>query len=59
VADRLDALFTSEPRAAVAELEALVAETQKLLAEHMPDFDATLRRGPGTRDLPWGGGAGG
>jgi hypothetical protein len=59
VADRLDALFTSEPRAAVAELEALVAETQELLAEHMPDFDATLRRGPGTRDLPWGGGAGG
>ena len=53
IVDRLDALFSADPRTAVAGLEALVAETQALLGEHMPDFDATLRRGPGTRELPW------
>ena len=53
LADRLDALFTLGAREAVLELEALVAETQALLAEHLPDIDTTLRRGPGTRELPW------
>lgn len=53
LADRLEALFTLTPRAAIAELEALVAESQALLALHMPGFDATMRRGPGTREVPW------
>ena len=53
LAERLDALFSLPPHAAIAELETLVAETQPLLGEHMPAFDATLRRGPGTRDAPW------
>lgn len=53
LADRLEALFTLDPGVAVAELEALVAETQALLAEHMPGFDATMKHGPGTRELPW------
>ena len=51
--DRLEALFELESTAAVAELEALVAETQVLLAEHMPGFDSAMRRGPGTREIPW------
>ncbi|TMK60664.1 MAG: nucleotidyltransferase domain-containing protein [Actinobacteria bacterium] len=53
LADRLEALVSLEIATAIAELEALVAETQALLVEHMPDFDASLRRGPGTREIPW------
>ena len=45
--DRLEAVVSPEIDVAIAELEALVAETQALLVEHMPDFDPTLRRGPG------------
>ena len=53
LADRLEALVSLEIATAIAELDALVAETQTLLVEHMPDFDASLRRGPGTREIPW------
>jgi predicted nucleotidyltransferase len=53
LADRLDELFRLDGAAAIADLEALVAETQALLARHMPDFDASLSRGPGSREQPW------
>lgn len=53
LADRLDALFTLEPRAAIDALESLVAETQAILAEHMPEADATLRFPPGSRETAW------
>src|SRR5262249_19520633 len=52
LADRLEALTRAEPRVAIRVLESLVAEAQAILAEHMPDFDPTLRRGPGTRETP-------
>ncbi len=52
-ADRLTSLTDAETSVAIAELESLVADTQAILAEHMPDFDATLKRGPGTREAPW------
>src|SRR5262249_54530411 len=48
LADRLEVLADGEPAAAIAELESLVAETQAILTEHLPGFDAALRRGPGT-----------
>jgi predicted nucleotidyltransferase len=53
LADRLDALFALDARAAIAELESLVGETQALLREHMRDVDATLRIPPRSREAPW------
>ena len=49
LADRLERVFSAEPSAGIAELEELVAETQKLLREHLPEVDASLRFPPGTR----------
>jgi len=53
LAERLESLFTAPPGDAIATLEALVLETQDLLRAHMPEVEADLPRGPGTRDRPW------
>jgi hypothetical protein len=57
LAERIEALFGDE---AIAELEALLVDTQALLQTHMPDFDTSRawhRYGraltPGTRAEPW------
>jgi hypothetical protein len=55
LADRLDSLFAGEVPAAVAELEALVAETLDLVDEHMPGPDTgRLRATLGARHRAWG-----
>jgi Nucleotidyltransferase domain len=56
--DRLEALFTAEPREATVELERLVDETRALVAERFPDFDLTIEWAgnptpPGSREQPW------
>jgi hypothetical protein len=53
LADRLESLFAASPGDAISELETLVAEVQALLRTHMPDVDADLARGPGTRECAW------
>jgi nucleotidyltransferase-like protein len=55
LADRLEALFSSDEEAATAELESLVAETQVLLAAELPDLDLSRKRPPGSREQPWRG----
>ena len=55
LADRIDALFTGDPRAASEGLESLVAETLDLVAEHLPGIDTSrLRATLGERHRPWG-----
>ena len=51
--DRLLGLFESPQADAVAELERLVAETQAIVEQELPDVDVTLRRPPGSRQQPW------
>jgi hypothetical protein len=46
-ADRLESLFTLPPEEAVAELGALVLETQAIVRRELPAVDVTLRRPPG------------
>jgi len=46
-ADRLEALFTLPPAEAVAELGALVLETQAIVERELPGVDVSLRRPPG------------
>jgi hypothetical protein len=58
LAARLEALFSSDERAAIEELERLVAETRALVAERVPDLDLPLEWGeeptpPGARESPW------
>ena len=45
-ADRLDALFTLPAADAIAELGALVLETQAIVQRELPGVDVTLRRPP-------------
>jgi predicted nucleotidyltransferase len=53
LAERLERLLL--PGTSPAELESLVAETQALLAEHLPDVQLPpLRRAVGERLQPWG-----
>jgi hypothetical protein len=57
VAERLEALFTSDERAATAELERLVEETRALVAERFADVDLSIEWGgtptpPGARERP-------
>jgi predicted nucleotidyltransferase len=47
-ADRLESLFTLLPAEAVAELGALVLETQAIVERELPGVDVTLRRPPGS-----------
>jgi hypothetical protein len=53
LARRIESLFVLDARGAIAELEALVLETQVLVARELPEFDSTLKRPPGTRAEPW------
>jgi hypothetical protein len=58
LADRLEALFGADARAATAELERLVAETQALVARRFPDLDVPIQWGgvptpPGAREPGW------
>lgn len=58
LAARLDALFELDERRSTDELERLVAETQAIVAEHLPDLDLSLESGgratpPGARESPW------
>jgi hypothetical protein len=58
LAARLDSLFELDEPRSTAELERLVAETQVLVAEHLPDLDVSIERAgkstnPGERELPW------
>jgi hypothetical protein len=54
LADRLDALFGSEPATAVADLERLVTETVELVQVHLPDVDVSdVLQWLGTRERPW------
>ena len=46
-ADRLESLFTLPPADAIAELGALVLETQAIVQRELPGVDVTLRRPPG------------
>jgi predicted nucleotidyltransferase len=52
-ADRLESLFTLPAADAVAELGALVLETQAIVERELPGVDVTLRRAPGTGVEPW------
>jgi hypothetical protein len=57
-ADRLESLFTSDARAATAELERLVGETHALALERFPEMALPLEWGgnptpPGSRETPW------
>jgi len=57
LASRLDALFDSDERRSIAELEQLVTDTQALVAERFPDLDLALEWGgeptpPGERASP-------
>ena len=54
-ADRLESLFTLPPAEAIAELGALVLETQAIVQRELPGVDVTLRRPPGGAQVePWG-----
>ena len=58
LADRLEALFTTDARVATADLERLVDETRGLVAERFPGIELTLEWGgnptpPGSREMPW------
>jgi hypothetical protein len=54
LADRLEALFTSERAAAVADLERLVEQTVALVEARMPDVDTRqVRRDLGARRPTW------
>lgn len=53
-ADRLEYLFHAEPRAAIAEIERLIAETVDLVEQHMPSIDTSrVRSRLGQRPTPW------
>jgi hypothetical protein len=57
VAERLEALFTSDERASTADLERLVEETRALVAERFADVDLSIEWGgtptpPGARERP-------
>jgi predicted nucleotidyltransferase len=52
-ADRLESLFTLPPAEAIAELGALVLETQAIVQHELPGVDVTLRRQPGTQAEAW------
>jgi len=55
LADRIDVLFTGDPRTAAERLESLVADTLDLVEEQMPDVDTSrLRATIGARHRPWG-----
>jgi len=52
LADRLEHLFTPDPDA--KDLDALIGETQALLAEHRPEIELPpLRKSLGARASPW------
>jgi hypothetical protein len=60
LAERIEALFSSDAHAAIAELESLVVDTAALLRKHMPDVDveaawrhAGQPKPPGSREQPW------
>jgi predicted nucleotidyltransferase len=53
-ADRLESLFTLPPAEAIAELSALVLETQAIVERELPGVDVTLRRPPRTHVEAWG-----
>jgi hypothetical protein len=53
LAEGLEALFNSNARAAVAELERLVGETRELAQQHFPDLELPLARELGTRHAPF------
>jgi Nucleotidyltransferase domain len=53
LADRIESLFALDPRSAGEELEALVRETQALVAAELPDVDLSLRKPLGERERPW------
>ncbi len=58
LAARLDALFDRDERLSTAELERLVAETQALVGDRLPDINLELKWGgqptpPGERESPW------
>jgi hypothetical protein len=52
-ADRLELLFTLPPADAIAELAALVTETQAIVERELPSAEVSLRRPPGARVEPW------
>jgi predicted nucleotidyltransferase len=55
LADRLESLFALPPADAIAELGALVLETQAIVERELPGVDVTLRRPPGGAHVePWG-----
>lgn len=52
--ERLEGLFQSDPRTAIEQIEALVAETVALVEAHMPAVEtAHVRRRLGQRAVPW------
>jgi hypothetical protein len=53
LAERVEALFDPDARAAVAELERLVGETRALAQERFPDLELPLAREIGTRHAPF------
>jgi hypothetical protein len=53
LAERVEALFDPDARAAVAELERLVGETHALVQERFPDLELPLGREIGTRHAPF------
>src|SRR5207245_10895458 len=53
-AGRLEALFTLPPADAIAELAALVTETQAIVERELPEVDVSLRRPPGAGVEAWG-----
>jgi predicted nucleotidyltransferase len=54
LADRLESLFSLAPEEAIAELGALILETQAIVERELPGVDVTLRRPPGAHVEPWG-----
>ena len=53
LAERLEALFDPDAKAAVAGLERLVGETRELVRERFPDLELPLPRELGTRHEPF------
>lgn len=53
-ADRLESLFAMPPAEAIAELGALVLETQAIVQRELPGLDVTLGRPPGAQVEAWG-----
>jgi hypothetical protein len=58
LAERINTLFQSDERRSTAELERLVAETQRLVADNFPDIDLSLEWAgkptpPCERESPW------